>query len=264
MTRVRTNRHGTPSAGSRRDQIIALGAIFLGFVGWWAVARSVGPLLLPTPGEVGAALWTGRSKLAEAAFQTGTAALGGLTLAGVLGVAAAVAGFWSRGLKAALVPYTLLIQVVPIVAIAPLLVVWLGYGRSVALVTAAVAAFYPVFSTATTGLVSASPDWVALFRLYGASRFRELWSLRLVAALPSLFAGLRTAGGLAVIGAIVGEFVGSNGSPPTLGYLIVFGARSAELGLCFAAVSVSAGLALFFLAVMSVAERRLVGRWFGA
>lgn len=253
------------SKGDRyRDRIIAIAAFALGFAAWWAVAVSVGPLLLPTPVDVGSALWTSSAKLAEAGFQTGIAALGGLGAASALGVLAAVAGFWSRGLKAALVPYTLLIQVVPIVAIAPLLVVWLGYGRSVALVTAAVAAFYPVFSAATTGLVSASPDWVALFRLYGASRWRELWSLRLMAALPSIFAGLRTAGGLAVIGAIVGEFVGSNGSPPTLGYLIVFSARSAELGLCFAAVAVSAGLALIFLAVVGAAEQKLVGRWFGA
>ena len=246
------------------DRMVAASALAAGFVGWWLVARAAGPLLLPTPMDVATALVESRAKLGEAMLQTGLAALVGLGAAAFFGVLAAVGGFASRGLRAALIPYTVFLQVVPIVAIAPLLVVWLGYGRSVAIVTAAVAAFYPVFSAATTGLVSASQDWVDLFRLYGASRWRELYSLRLVAALPSLFAGLRTSGGLAVIGAIVGEFVGSNGSPPTLGYLVVFSARSAELGLCFAAVAASGALALVFLAVLAAAERRVVGRWFGA
>lgn len=247
-----------------RDAGVAFVAFALGLLAWWMLAVRVGPLLLPSPLSVAEALWVERARLAAALFQTGVASLFGLGLASGLGVAAAVAGWASRGVRAALVPYTVAVQIVPIVAIAPLLVVWLGYGRGVAVVTAAVASFYPVFSAMGTGLRASAPEWVDLFRLYGATPTRELLALRIPSALPSLFSGLRTAGGLAVIGAIVGEFVGSNGSPPSLGYLVVFSARSANLGLCFAAVVVSGLLALAFLAALHLAERRLVGRWFGA
>jgi NitT/TauT family transport system permease protein len=166
--------------------------------------------------------------------------------------------------RAALVPYTVLLQIVPIVAIAPMLVIWLGYGTRVAATTAAIAAFYPVYSAATTGLRAPSQELVDLLRLYGASRPQELWLLRLPAALPSLFAGLRTAAGLAVIGAIVGEFVGSNGAPPTLGWLVMFSARSARTDLCFAAIACAAAIALTLHGALRLAERRAIGRWYGA
>ena len=115
-----------------------------------------------------------------------------------------------------------------------------------------------------TGLVAPGQELVDLLRLYGASRVRELWLLRLPAALPAAFAGLRTAAGLAVIGAIVGEFVGSNGSPPTLGWLVVYAARSARMDLCFAAIVVAAALALTLHGALRLVEERAIGRWYGA
>jgi NitT/TauT family transport system permease protein len=195
---------------------------------------------------------------------TGVAALGGLAIAAVSGVAMAMAAWASATVRAALVPYTVALQVVPIVAIAPLLVIWLGYGVPVALCTAAIAAFYPIWSAASTGLAAPAPEWVDLLRLYGASRFAELRLLRLPAALPALFSGLRSAAGLAVIGAIVGEFVGSNGFPRTLGYLVVYSARSARSDLCFAAIVCAAALALVLHAALRVAEARAIGRWYGS
>lgn len=247
-----------------RRALPALLGVAIGLVVWTLAAEAAGRLLLASPLAVARALAADRTQLAEATARTAAAALGGLGIAALLGVAVAVAAWASRLLRGALLPYTVLLQVVPIVAVAPLLVVWLGYGLGVALCTSVLAAFYPVFSAASTGLRAPAQDLVDLFRLYGASRARELVGLRLPAALPALFSGLRSAAGLAVVGAIVGEFVGSNGYPPTLGYLVVFAARSARPDLAFAAIACAAALALSLHALLRAAERRAIGRWYGA
>ncbi len=251
----------TPGAVKRLGPALA---VLGGLVLWAVVAERVGPLLLAGPVDVARALVAERARLGEATLRTAVSAIGGLGAAALLGVALAVGAWWSRALRAALLPYTVVLQVVPIVAIAPLLVVWLGYGTAVALTTAVIAAFYPVYSAATTGLAAPPRELVDLFALYGAGRPRELWLLRLPAALPALFSGLRSAAGLSVIGAIVGEFVGSNGYPPTLGYLVVFSARSARPDLCFAAIVCAAALALAQHGALRLLERRAIGRWYGA
>ncbi len=245
------------------DRAVPVLAVGVGVATWWAVADRVGPLLLPTPWEVGAAAISEFERLGTATWHTLVATACGLLVASTLGLAAAVAAWWRRPLALALLPYTVAVQIVPIVAVAPLLVVWLGYGTAVASVTAAIAAFYPVYAAASTGLRAPSADLVDLFALYRASRWAELWRLRLPAALPTLLSGLRSAAGLAVIGAIVGEFVGSNGFPPTLGYLVVFSARSANLGLCFAAVLAAGVLALSLHALLAALDRATVARWYG-
>ncbi len=242
---------------------VALVSVGVGVAGWWLVADRAGPLLLPRPDAVALALWSERTRLASALYQTGVASLAGLVSAAALGVFAAAVSWFSPTARLSLRPWTVLVQVVPIVAIAPMLVVWLGYGRGVATVTAAIAAFYPVYSAAETGLAAPARDLVDLFRLYGASRWQELFRLRAWAALPALFSGLRTAAGLAVIGAIVGEFIGSNNAPPTLGYTVLFASRGARADLAFAAVIAAGGLALALGAGIVWLERRLIGRWYG-
>lgn len=248
----------------RADLLLVALGVALGVVAWAVLAQRAGPLLLPTPTAVLAALGAERAQLIEATRQTTISAVLGLTLATGVGVGLAVLSWVSRALRLTLLPYVVLLQIIPIVAIAPLLVVWLGYGASVALTTAAIASFYPIFSATSTGLISPDAALVDLLRLYGASRPRELLLLRLPAALPALFAGLRSAAGLSVIGAIVGEFVGSNGFPKTLGYLVVFGTRSARMDLAFAAIVLAALLALVVHGLISAVERRAVGRWFGS
>lgn len=247
-----------------RERLVVGGSLAGGVLLWALLAERAGPLLLPTPAAVLVALVDEREKLSRAAWETGVAALAGLAVASALGLLAAGAAWWSRALRLVVLPYTVLVQIVPIVAIAPMLVVWLGYGRGVALTTAAIASFYPVYSAAQTGLLAPSPDLIDLYRLLGASRLQELLGLRAWAALPAFFSGLRTAGGLAVIGAIVGEFIGSNGAPPTLGYTVLFASRSARSEVAFAAILVAGALALAIGAAVGWLERRWIGRWYGA
>ena len=218
-------------------------------------------MLLPSPTDVARAAWDGRETLLRSTWSTAGAALLGLAMAAVVSMVGAVAFLRSRWLELAIYPYALLLQTVPIVAIAPLLVVWLGYGTPVAVATAAIVSFFPLLTAGNVGLRAADPASVDLLRLYGASWSQEVWRLRLPGALPYLMSGLRTAVGLSVIGAIVGEFVGSNGHPPSLGYLVLRSARSAETAMTFAAVAASTALALALFGAVQAIEHRAIGRW---
>ncbi|MFT4974920.1 MAG: NitT/TauT family transport system permease protein [Myxococcota bacterium] len=230
---------------------------------WWGLASQYPPALLPSPVEVATVAWAKRVTLAEATGTTALASVMGLVIASAAGIGGAVLFQRSRWLEAALYPYAVLVQTIPIVAIAPLLVVWLGYGLAPAVASASIVAFFPVLTAANLGLRSAAPEQVELFRLYRASWWQSLRWLRLPGALPFLFSGLRTAAGLSVIGAIVGEFVGSNGFPPSLGYLVLRSARSADTGLTFGAIFAAAALALFFFVIVRQLERWAIGAWHG-
>ncbi|MCB9681072.1 MAG: ABC transporter permease subunit [Alphaproteobacteria bacterium] len=235
---------------------------FVAFLALWAaLATTLSEVLLPGPADVARAVAREWARLLEATAWTAAAALAGLGIAFVGAMTGAIAFQWSRRLEAALYPYALLLQTVPIVAIAPLLVVWLGYGLPVSTATAAIVCFFPILTGASVGLRACDPEHVDLLRLYGAGWWQELFKLRLPWSLPYLFSGLRTAVGLAVIGAIVGEFVGSNGQPPTLGYLVLRSARSADTAVTFAAIAASTGLALVCFGAVRLLEARTIGRW---
>ncbi len=245
-----------------RARVLAPAAVALVGIGLWTLLAShVGPVLLPSPLDVLRAFGAHASTLGEATLTTGLSAVAGLAIATALGVAGALLFQRSRVLERALYPYALLLQTLPVVAIAPLLVVWLGYGPPVAVGSAALVAFFPVLTAAHAGLGAADPDQVALLRLYGASWWQTLVKLRLPGSLPYLFTGLRTAGGLAVIGAIVGEFVGSNGFPASLGTLVLRGLRGADTGLIFAAIGCAALLAIALFGGVRLVAWRLIGRW---
>ncbi len=235
-----------------------------GVLGAWAAASTRVPeVLLPSPLGVARAAWETREALAEALLVTGGCSLAGLGLAVLTGLLGALLFQLSRSLELALTPYALLLQTLPIIAVAPLLVVWLGYGPPVAIASGAIVAFFPILTSASLGLSAVSTDQEELFAVYGASRTQELLKLRLPAALPVLFGGLRTAAGLSVIGVIVGEFVGSTGTPRSLGYLVQYAARSARTDRSFAAIFAAALLALLFFGAVRLAERLSIGQWHG-
>lgn len=232
-------------------------------VAWQLLALQLPPFLMAGPADVALALADHAEVLATAAWITGSAAVAGLALASLAGLLLGALFTGSRVAERALYPYALLVQTVPVIAIAPLLVVWLDYGWWVSTVSAAIVSFFPMLTGAHVGLRSTDPDRLALLRLYGASPLQQLRMLRLPAALPHILAGLRTAGGLSVIGAVVGDFVGSNGQPPSLGYVVLKAAASADVARSFAAVVVSAILALALFAITRAVERHTIGAWHG-
>jgi NitT/TauT family transport system permease protein len=231
---------------------------------WESLARGLSiPLyLLPPPSAVARAAAGELGALLAAAWVTARAALYGFALSVVLGTGLAVVLSASRPLERAIYPYTVFLQTVPIVAIAPLLVLWFGPGMRAVAVSAFIVSVFPVIANALGGIRSVEPALRDLFRLYGASRWATLWKLELPSAIPSAMTGLRVAAGLAVIGAIVGEFVaGFSESNAGLGILILSSYRQLRTDLLFAAVLFASALGLSLFAAVNLASYLLLRRW---
>jgi NitT/TauT family transport system permease protein len=231
---------------------------------WELGVRVVGvpAYVLPPPSLVAAAGVANAGMLLSAAWCTARAALTGFALSAVLGVAAAIVLASSRLLERALSPYTVFLQTVPIVAIAPLLVQWFGPGfRSIA-ASALIVSLFPVIASTLAGLRSVDPALRDLFRLYGATRPAALILLELPSAVPHIVTGLRVAAGLAVIGTIVGEFVaGFSEDDPGLGITVLTANRQFRTDLLFAAVLSACLLGLAILGVVNFAGHLLLRRW---
>jgi NitT/TauT family transport system permease protein len=210
--------------------------------------------LVPGPLVVVAAFLRDPTGLLLALASTLAVTFAALVAAAVMGAAMAVAMSASRLVQAAIQPWAVILQVTPIVAIAPLIIVWVGDPFASLVVCAMIVAFFPVFANTATGLASAPPELSDLFRLYGGSRWRTLTLLRLPAALPYFLTGLRISGGLALVGAVVAEFVaGSGGFASGLAYRILEAGYRLQIPRMFAAlvllsvagIAINAGLGLF-------------------
>jgi NitT/TauT family transport system permease protein len=210
--------------------------------------------LVPGPLEVVAAFLQDPAGLLVSLASTLAVTFAALVASAVMGAAMAVAMSASRLAQAAIQPWAVILQVTPIVAIAPLIIVWVGDPFASLVVCAMIVAFFPVFANTATGLASAPPELSDLFRLYGGSRWRTLTLLRLPAALPYFLTGLRISGGLALVGAVVAEFVaGSGGFASGLAYRILEAGYRLQIPRMFAAlvllsvtgIAINAGLGLF-------------------
>ncbi|MFT3765847.1 MAG: ABC transporter permease [Minicystis sp.] len=231
---------------------------------WEALARglAIPAFLLPPPSAIAAAARADAALLVGAAAVTARAALLGFALSVLTGVLAAVTLASSRPLERALYPYTVFLQTVPIVAVAPLLVLWFGPGLRAVAVSALIVSVFPVIANTLAGLRSVDPALRDLFRLYGASRTATLLKLEIPAALPSIVTGLRVASGLAVIGTIVGEFVaGFSEDAAGLGITVLAAYRQLKTDLLFAAVLSASVLGLAIFGAVNLAGWWLLRRW---
>jgi NitT/TauT family transport system permease protein len=217
---------------------------------------------LPPPSVVAATGAAEADALLAGAWSTGRAALTGFVLSALLGILMAVVLASSRLLERALNPYTVFLQTVPIVAIAPILVIWFGPGFRAIAVAAFIVSVFPVIANALAGLRSVDPALRDLFRLYGATRLSSLWKLELPSAIPQIVTGLRVAAGLAVIGTIAGEWsAGYSEDSPGLGILILSANRQARTDLVFAAVLSATLLGLAIFGAVNLAGHLLLRRW---
>lgn len=203
----------------------------------------VADYILPAPTQVFRALMEPGTDLWPGLWETAKAALAGLGLSILIGGTLAVLLSSSRVARRALYPYAVFFQTVPIIAIAPMLVIWTKTQFQTVAVAACIASVFPVIANSFAGLSSTEPALRDLFRLYGGSWWQTLWKLRLPWALPNILTGLRVAAGLAVIGAMVGEFVGGGG----LGSVIETAKPQLRNDKIFAAVLLASlmGLVLF-------------------
>ncbi|MFT4267355.1 MAG: ABC transporter permease [Xenophilus sp.] len=254
-----------PARAALRDALPVAAVALLALGGWWLLAATVYAgkgYLLPSPQEVAAAVAENAGTLALATLATLKEAGLGYAAAIVLGVAIAAVMSQSRLLERSVYPYAVLLQTVPVVAIAPLIVLWFGYGELSVVVISFIMALFPIINNTLLGLRSTSRTLVELFQLHNDSRVTAFRKLRLPSALPSIFAGLRISAGLSVIGAIVGEFIiGSGNSQGGLGVQIVFAQGRMYTALLFAEVIAATLLGFVFFLAVSAIGRRLLRHW---
>lgn len=218
--------------------------------------------LFCAPSDVWTALASDPGGLARATAMTTISVLIGFGLAMVTGVLVAVVLSSARLLERAFYPFTVFLQTVPLVAIAPMLVLWLDPGIPAVSVCAFIVCVFPVITSTLLGIRSIPQEQVELFALYGASRWQALFKLELPGALPHIMSGLRVAAGLAVIGAVVGEFVaGQMGAQRGLGIVVVVSARQGALPVLFAAVGLASVLGVAMLGLVNTASYLLLHRW---
>ena len=226
------------------------------------LALHVKPYVLPGPAAIVAAFWADRAHLLTALASTLLVTGAAMIAAALLGMVLALAMAASRLARAAIQPWAVVLQVTPVVAIAPLIIIWVDQQFAALVVCATIVAFFPVLSNTAAGL-AATPEALAdLFRLNGASRWQMLFLLRLPAALPYFLAGLRIAGTLALVGAVVAGFVASSGgfASGLSGTIIEAGYRL-EIPRMFAALTLLALAGIAIYAALGWLERNLLRRY---
>ncbi len=222
-----------------------------------ADALNIKPYLIPAPSDVGESLWNDRSLLADDAWVTAQEVLLGFALALVLGFAFAVALHLSDTLRRAFYPLLVASQTVPVIAIAPILIVWLGFGIGPKLAIIALVCFFPITVNTLDGLRSVDPDLPRMMRTLDAGRSQILRRVEVPSALPYLFSGAKIAAAISVIGAVFGEWAGADEG---LGHLILIAQGQLQTARVFAAVVVLSALALILFGGLALIERRF-GWW---
>jgi NitT/TauT family transport system permease protein len=241
---------------------LAVGLLFL--AAWEAVVRIEGipRYILPGPLLVAETLWTDAASLSGSLLITLRITAAALAAAALLGGALALLFARSRVLEISLFPYAVILQVTPIVAIAPLIIIWVKDTFLSLLLCAWIVAFFPIVSNTTLGLNSADRNLVELFRLYGATGWQTLWRLRLPSALPYFLGGLRISGGLALIGAVVAEFVaGTGGAETGLAFRILESGYRLQIPRMFAALVLLSFTGVAIYGVLSLVSWLLLRRW---
>ena len=256
-----TQREGVPRAFAWLAPVV-VAVVLLGMWQWAVTAYDVPAYLVPSPARVAATLWADRALLAASLGVTAGIALTALAIAVVAGVATSLLFAQSRVIEASLFPYAILLQVTPIVAIAPLIIIWVQDTRTALVLCAVVVAIFPIVSNTTLGLRSVDPGLADLFRMSRATRWQTLWRLRIPGALPYFFGGLRIASGLALIGAVVAEFVaGTGGQGAGLAYQILLAGIQLNVPRLFASLVLIALTGVAFFAATNALARAALSRW---
>ncbi len=252
----------------RLADLLAPFALIVALLAGWEIAcraLAVPAYFLPTPSAVIASLWTDAPTLLVSASNTLTMALAALIMASLTAQLLALLVALSPILERAIQPLAVVLQVTPVVAIAPLVVIWAGidHPERAIIALAAVVAFFPIFSGAVTGLKAADPDLERLFDLYGAGRVKRLLRLRVPSAVPFLLEGHKVAAGLALIGAVVAEFVAGSGGAQGLAWRILEAGNRLQTARMFAALVVLGLMGALLYAGLARLERSGLRWWRG-
>lgn len=234
-------------------------------VAWEAIIhiQNVPEYVVPAPSAVARALAEHFDSLMAATGVTLMLALMAFALAVLGGGALAILFSQSRLIEMSLFPYAVILQVTPVVAIAPLILIWVGVDnpRTAILILAWIVAFFPILSNTTIGLRSVDRNLIALFEIYGASRFRVLTRLQLPSALPFVLTGMKISGGLSLIAVVTAEFVAGSGESGGLAWRIMEAGNRLEIPRMFAALLLLSALGIVFYVCLSALERYLLKNW---
>lgn len=257
---------GGGDGSSRAARILVPAAIGVLFLAFWEFAVrhfGVSKFVLPPPSSIAFALADDFGSLFDSLLNTLLVTVEAFFAALVLGVLFAVLFTRSKLLELSLFPYAVILQVTPVVSIAPLIIIWVGleHVERALLILATIVAFFPILSNTTMGLKSADHNLRNLFELYRANRWQRLIELEFPSALPYLLAGVKISGGLALIGAVVAEFVAGSGSGTGLAWRIIESGNRLNIPRMFAALLLLSvlGVSIFFL--LSALESRLLRHW---
>lgn len=243
----------------RRTTRVGQVVVLLALLGaWWAAAAVYPPVLVPGPAATVQAFFDGRATLWENTPITIAEIVLGFLVGSLLGIGLGIAIAQSRWAEVILTPYLVVSQAVPKVALAPILIIVLGYGLASKVAVAALIAFFPLLENTIAGLRQVDPDSLRLLQSLGATRWQIFTKLRVFTALPLIFAGLRIAAVLATVGAIVGEFVAGNRG---LGALLVTSMGTFSTSLLYATMGVLTGLACGVYLAARAGERRALARY---
>jgi NitT/TauT family transport system permease protein len=248
-----------PFAFGRRVVLPVLFAVAVALIWEFGTrAANISPLVIVPPSAIWRVIAASSGILLQQSVPTVVETLIGFTLASAIGVIAGTALVLSRRVRQALYPHILTFQLIPKVAVAPLFIVWFGVGPTSRLLLAVFMAFFPVVLSTATGLLSADRNVVRMAMSQTASPWQIFYSVRIPYALPHIFAGLKVAVTMAMIGVIVGEFVTAQAG---LGYIIMMASSAAETALVFAAIFLlcAAGLVLYGAVALAewLIERRM-------
>ncbi|MDD3446003.1 MAG: ABC transporter permease [Zavarzinia sp.] len=247
--------------GRAAPLVVALAVL----AGWEALVtlREIPSYILPAPSRIAATLWSDRTILLASLLVTLKTTFAALATSAVTSLVLAILFRQSRWVERSLYPYAVILQVTPIVAIAPLILIYVEDPFAVMLVCATIVAFFPILSNTMLGLRSVDPGLEDLFRLQGAGRWQVMWLLRLPSALPYFLGGLRIAGGLALIGAVVAEFVSSTtaGGATGLAWRIIEAGQRLNVPRMFAALALIAASGIAIFALLTAISQFVLRRW---
>jgi len=235
---------------------------FLILAVWEVLVRALGiqTFVLPTPTQIVATIFTDSAMIFRHLKVTLFEIACGYVLAAAVGFAVSLATVYSVAFRRGALPLIVAAQTIPVIAIAPILVIWFGYNAVPRIIITALVAFFPLTISFVTGLQSVTPDFIAFFRSLNASEFQIFLKLRLPAGLPNIFAGLKVATTLAVVGATISEWVGASEG---IGYLIAQDTAQINTTRVFASLVVLGAFGMAFFAAVGLAERLAMPWIFG-
>lgn len=253
-------------ARKRVAKLLVPGVTAVVIVGTWAILAATvfgdRNFLLPRPADVLKVAIEERSFLWTASWATFTKVVYAFCLAALIGITSAAVLSQSRLLTRSIYPYAVILQTVPILAVAPIILLWFSYGRTSIVIIAVMISFFPIFSNTLAGLASTDQNQLDLCRLHRVGRLRTLFTLRFPSATPSIAAGLRISAGMAVIGSLVGEYlVGQGGARGGLGVAIIVSQAQLRTALLFAEAALATILGLFVFFVVDTVASRALRNW---